>query len=109
MTWKVKFFRTAKGNYPVKEFIEKQDKKAYARIIRTIELLENYGPFMRVPHSKKVRNKLYELRIIGKKSIRIFYTRFNNQYYLVHAFKKKSQKTPKQELGTALDRIKELA
>ena len=31
MAWKVKFFQTARGDYPVKDFIEKQDK-----IVRTI-------------------------------------------------------------------------
>ncbi|MBI4079501.1 MAG: type II toxin-antitoxin system RelE/ParE family toxin, partial [Candidatus Levybacteria bacterium] len=40
--------------------------------------------------------------------IRIFYTIYNKEYYLLHAFKKKSQKTPTQEIKTALDRIGEL-
>ena len=41
-------------------------------------------------------------------AIRIFYTIANNEYYLLHAFKKKSQKTPAKELKVALDRMKEI-
>lgn len=50
----------------------------------------------------------YELRISGTVAIRIFYTIHNNEYYLLHAFKKKTQKTPNQEMKTALDRMKEI-
>jgi len=45
MSWKVFFFRNYSGKCPVKELIEKQDKATIAKIIRYIELLENYGPF----------------------------------------------------------------
>jgi phage-related protein len=105
---KVKFFQTARGNYPVKEFIERLEKKSYARVLRSMSLLQEFGPSLRMPYSKKIASKLYELRIKGVEAIRIFYTQANEEYYLVHAFKKKSQKTPKQELQLALDRIKEL-
>lgn len=57
---------------------------------------------------KKIASKLYELRIVSKEQIRIFYTIFRNEYYLLHAFKKKTQKTPKKEIEIALDRIKEI-
>jgi len=107
--WKVKFFQTRRGNFPVKDFIEKLEKKTYARAFRSIELLRDFGPFLRMPYSKKIAPKLYQLRIKGAESIRIFYTQINKTYYLLHAFKKKSQKTPKREIKTALDRIKELA
>jgi len=51
---------------------------------------------------------LYELRISGRVEIRILYTVKNGEYYLLHAFKKKTQKTPSREIKTALDRIKEI-
>ena len=63
---------------------------------------------MKPPYSKKTFDRLYELRIPGKEAVRIFYTLVNNKYYLLHAFKKKSQNTPKKEMKTALDRISEL-
>jgi len=83
MVWNVRFFQTARGDYPVKKFIEELDKPSYAKAIRTISLLEEYGPYLRFPYVKKIQDKLYELRIIGKESIRIFYTQHLNSYYLL--------------------------
>lgn len=108
MSWNVKFFVTARGRYPVKEFIEKQEMSTRTKITHAIDFLETYGPYLRPPYSKKLQDKLYELRISGKIAIRIFYTMTNNEYYLLHAFQKKSQKTPQKELQTALDRLKEV-
>ncbi|MBI2086154.1 type II toxin-antitoxin system RelE/ParE family toxin [Candidatus Daviesbacteria bacterium] len=108
MAWKVLFLQTARGNSPVKEFVENQDKTTYMKLIHAIELLENGGPYLKPPYIKKLQDKLYELRISGKVAIRIFYTIINGEYYLLHAFKKKSQKTPSKELKVALDRAREL-
>ena len=108
MVWKVKFFQTARGDYPVKNFVEEQDNVIKAKIALSIRLLINQGPFLKPPYIKKLRNNLYELRISGKIAIRIFYTIQNNEYYLLHAFKKKSQKTPPRELKIVLDRLKEI-
>lgn len=108
MTWKVYFFRTARGSCPVKEFIKEQDTATYAKILRYIELLKNHGPYLKPPYVKKLQDKLYELRIYGKIAIRIFYIRRNDGYYLIHAIKKKSDKTPIRELRTVLDRMEEI-
>lgn len=106
--WKVYFFQTSRRHYPVKEFIENQSLSVQARINKSIRLLINHGPFLKPPYIKKIAHNLYELRIKTQTTIRIFYSPKNNCYYLLHAFKKKSQKTPSWELKVALDRIKQL-
>ena len=108
MAWKVKFFQTGRGDYPVREFIEKLEKKTYTRALRSITMLQNFGPFVKMPYSKKIAPDLYELRIKGAESIRIFYTQVGQVYYFVHAFRKKTDKIPTREIKTALDRAKEL-
>lgn len=108
MAWRVLFFQTARGDSPVEDFIKEQDEATYAKVLQSIQLLANNGPFLKPPYIKKLQDKLYELRISGKVAIRIFYTIANNEYYLLHAFKKKSQKTPSKELKIALDRMKEV-
>lgn len=108
MAWKVKFFQTARGDYPVKDFIEEQDKSTQTKIAHSVRLLVDYGPFLKPPDIKKLQDKLYELRIPGKSAIRIFYTLTGGEYYLLHAFKKKSKKLPSKELKVALDRMKEI-
>ena len=105
MSWNVKFFQTPRGNYPVKEFIEEQDEATYAKTLHLIRLLGNNGPYLKPPYIKKVFDKLYELRISGKIAVRILYTMAHNEYYLLHAFKKQSQKAPKRELKIAIDRM----
>lgn len=92
----------------MKEFIEKQDEAVYAKALHSIRLLVNNGPYLKPPYIKKIQDKLYELRISGKTAMRIFYTVVHNEYYLLHAFKKKSQKMPTRELNVAIDRMKDM-
>ncbi len=108
MSWKVNFFQTARGEFPVREFIDKQEKTTQTKIDGYMNLLADHGPFLKPPYVKKLQGKLYELRVSGEVTVRIFYTIFKNEYYLLRAFKKKSQKTPQNELKTALDRMKQL-
>ena len=77
-----------------------------AKTSHTIDLLKENGSFLKMPHSKKIKVNLYELRIRGEQEIRIFYTFKKRNIYLLHAFQKKSQKTPKKEIQIALKRLK---
>lgn len=106
--YKVYFFETARGTYPVEEFMDEQNEEVYTRILRSIKLLRDGGPFLRPPDVKKIDKNLYELRIRGKEAIRIFYTKTDQGYLLLHAFKKKTQKIPMKELKLAVDRMKKV-
>ena len=79
----------------------------YARII---ELLIEYGPSLRLPHSRAFGSGLFELRPRGKSGIgRAFYCFLVGQRVVVlHAFIKKSQQTPEQEIKLARKRMKEI-
>lgn len=79
----------------------------YARLI---ELLAEYGPSLRLPHSKAFGDGLFELRPRGKMGIgRAFYCFLAGKHIVVlHAFIKKSQQTPARELNLARKRLKEL-
>lgn len=107
-TWNVKFYQTKRGNFPVYDFISKQEKSVSSKIFSYITLLNQGGPFLKPPQIKKLQNNLYELRIKGKLTIRVLYTMHNNEYYLLHIFKKKSQKISPKEIKTAIDRMKEI-
>lgn len=106
--WKVYFFQTARGDHPVKNFIILQNEASQARINKSIRLLINYGPFLKPPYIKKIKGKIFELRVRGNNPVRIFYIQKQNSIFLLHAFKKKSQKTPLRELKTAIDRSREI-
>ncbi len=79
----------------------------YARIA---ELLIEYGPNLRLPHSRAFGEGLFELRPRGKSGIgRAFYCFLVGQRVVVlHAFIKKSQQTPEQEIKVARRRMKEI-
>lgn len=100
----VKFF-----DEDVKEFVNSLEKSDKKRVIRIIKLLQIPGYYVSMPFSKKIGHKLYELRIQGKLSIRIFYTYHDNKYVLLHGFIKKSMKIPLKELHTAINRLSQLA
>ncbi len=106
--WNVKFYRTKRGDYPVQKFLDEQDTHTKAKIGLSIRLLKNGGPFLKPPYMKKLQTHFYELRISASPPVRIFYTLHQGEYYLLHAFKKKTQKTSLREFSTALDRLKEI-
>jgi phage-related protein len=103
--WRVFAYETNRGEKPITEFISIQQEQAIAKITHMIDLLEIHGPMLGMPHAKKLTANLYELRIRGKEEIRIIYGYKQRIIYLLHAFKKQTQKTPKKELQTALQRM----
>lgn len=83
-----------------------------AALIRTVELIEKFGPAnVSEPHVKPVagHRKLFEIRARGKDGIiRVFYfTVSRKRIILLHGFIKKSRKTPQKEIKTAVSRMKE--
>lgn len=105
-TWNVRFYQTRRGDYPVDDFLSDQDNEISTKVFSYFSLLQNNGPFLKPPQIKKLQSNLYELRVKSKLNIRIFYTMFNNEYYILHVFKKKTQKIPIKELKIAIDRMK---
>ena len=82
-------------------------KADYARLI---ELLMDFGPDLRMPHSKPMGNSLFEIRAKGQDGIgRAFYCFVKGKRIIIlHAFIKKSQATPQKELMIARKRMKEV-
>lgn len=105
--WKIVYYKTASKNSPVEEFIDKLDVKAQIKVSDTFDLLKEFGINLSMPHVKKVAGTpLWELRIVGHDSIRIFYiTQTNRIFLLLHGFQKKKQKTDKKEINIALKRL----
>lgn len=77
----------------------------YARLV---ELLAEHGPSLRLPHSRAFGEGLFELRPRGRTGIgRAFFCFLRGrQVVVLHAFIKKSQQTPENELTMARKRLK---
>ncbi len=94
----------------VRAVIESWPVDVLADYARLVELLAQYGPSLRLPHSRAFGDGLFELRPRGRSGIgRAFYCFMHGRRVVVlHAFIKKSQQTPDRELNVARKRLKEL-
>ena len=106
--WAIETFETNSGDKPVDNFILKQQPSAKSKIAHTIKLLAQYGNNLGMPHTKILGSGLYELRIRGKEEIRIFYCFKKTTIYLLHAFKKQTQRTPTKEFELTMKRMQSL-
>ncbi len=79
----------------------------YARLV---ELLIDFGPEVRMPHSRPLGRGLFELRVHGREGIgRVLYCYITGQRVVIlHAFVKKDQATPERELAIARRRLKQV-
>ena len=89
----------------LEKFIKNLQKPAAAKVLRSIDLLENFGQQLGPPHTKKISDNLFELRISGKQEVRIFYTFYKSRIFLLHGFVKKSQKLPQREVLVAAKKL----
>lgn len=98
----VKFFMLASGNEPVKDWLRllpSEDKKIIGEDVKTVE----FGWPLGMPLVRKLSKDLWEVRsdLDGRRIARILFTVKGRNMVLLHGFIKKSQKTPKKDLGLA--------
>ena len=102
---KVVFYCSEARNEPVREWLKdlhRDDKRQIGEDIKTAQL----GWPLGMPLIKKIDRDLWEVRTKLADSIaRVFFTVDGEHMILLHAFIKKSQKTPQNELKTALSRL----
>ncbi len=85
----------------LEDFIRKLEKSTIAKVLRTIDLLENFGNKLGMPHSKSLKDGLFELRIRGVQEVRIIYTFHERDVVLLHGFVKKTQQILEKDLISA--------
>src|SRR3989344_2849076 len=103
--WKVTYYISSNKRNPVKEFLDAHPK-AKLKALRILSHIKEFGLNFAIPHIKKLTGTpLWEIRILGEDSIRILYvTRQGKQIVLLHAFVKKTNKTPRREINVGLVR-----
>lgn len=86
-------------------------KDMQARFLRISELVQSFGPQrVGLPHVRPLGEKLWEMRLSGKEGIgrAIYSAAAGRRLVVLHAFVKKTQKTPRPAIDLALKRLKEL-
>jgi len=108
----IRLWETSTGTSPVAEFIENQEPKTRAKIVRNVKHLEDQGMALLLSDKvEKMRGHdgLYELRTRYNGMIyRILFTTFDSMIWFLHAFVKKTQKTPSGEITIAMQRRREV-
>jgi len=102
--YKVKFYKDIKtGRNPVLEYIEGLRDKEGSKILKYIEFLRVQEGYLEEPYSKHIKGKLRELRVdFGRNRHRVLYFTFiKKTIILLHAFLKKTTKTPISEIKKA--------
>lgn len=81
-----------------------------ASFIRILERMKTFGPDLGLPYTRAMGQGLFEIRAKGPEGIgRIFYcVLIDRKIVILHAFIKKTEKTPKGELALARGRLKEV-
>ena len=109
MKWLIEYYRDAKGKEPVADFIDALPLRVRPKVFMVISMLVEYGVLLSEPFTKQIRGKIRELRIKdSQEQVRVFYFTFTGRrFILLHAFIKKTDKTPEGEILIAEKRMKD--
>ena len=100
---RIVMYRKSDGTSPVQEFIASLDDKMQAKVIRTLDMLEQRGNRLRAPASKELDEGIFELRVsvAGNTTRILYFFVVGNTAILTNGFVKKTIKTPRYEIERA--------
>jgi phage-related protein len=103
--WEVVYF-----NQELQDVILEFPAGIQSRYIHLTQRMLVFGPDLGMPHTRSMKHGLFEMRMKSKEGIgRVFFClQPGRQIVMLHAFIKKSAKTPAKELKIARSRQKEV-
>jgi phage-related protein len=107
MTWVVEFL-----NEDIKGLLDALPRDIRASFERIAGLIRTNGlERVHEPYVKHLEGPLWEMRLSGRSGIAraVYVTAIGKRVVVVHVFGKKTQKTPRREIATALKRAKEVS
>lgn len=107
LSWTIEFFTTVRGTSPVLEYVDGLQAGERAKVYYHLRLLREFGINLREPHASPLEGHkpLWELK---PGPIRLFYFAHKGRRFIIlHAFRKKGQKTPRRHIKTAERRMAE--
>lgn len=99
----IEFYEKDTGECPVEDFLLGLDKKMRAKILGIMGVLQEKGNMLREPHSKHLKDGIYEVRgKVGNNISRVlFFFYYGGKIIITNGFVKKTLKTPKSEIEKA--------
>lgn len=106
-SWTVEFYAFANGEVPALDWLLQQNPKVQANYSTKFGLLQEFGLKLHEPHVKTLGPKIFELRIRCEKiCYRMLFSPVpSRRFIMLHAFVKKSQKTPRSDIQIAEKRL----
>lgn len=104
--YKIKFFYDfKKGRAPVKRYLSGLPEKERAKVLKYIEYLRQNQGVLDEPYSRHIKDKIRELRVdfASNRHRILFFTFVEKKIILLHAFLKRTQKTPQSEIVKAMN------
>jgi len=102
--WEVEYYQDSQGNIPVQDFIRQQSDKVKAKILKFIDLLEDLNLSLGQPYVEKLADSdVWELKIRHSSNYYriLYFATSGRRFILLHAFLKKTNITPKNEIKIA--------
>ena len=105
MDWSIDYYSER-----VQRVIDKWPVGIRAVYARISERMMVFGPNLGMPFTRSMGEGLFEIRAKGKEGIgrAFFCTEVGNEIVILHAYIKKSERTPLNELAVARRRLKEV-
>ena len=111
--YKINFYQDKNGRQPALDYLKKlcsrKDKDSRIRANKMqdyINVLQRYGTFIGEPVVKHIEGDIWELRTARDRVL--FVAWHNNGYILLHAFEKRTAKTPEREKQKARNEYRDL-
>ena len=104
-------YETHSGRLVIERFFQRQPGNAIRYYSLKKDLLEKHGLDLGPHHVKRVRGRLWELKVLDaeNREYRVFFfVSPPNEIVLVHAIVKRSQQLPNQDVKLALRRMTEM-
>lgn len=107
MRWEVFYYQTERGGSPIEDFLNALPKKARAKCIAYMDMLEEFGFNLPRTFIAKVRGDLWELRPewAGTEYRFLYFAMIGQRLVILHAIAKKTQKLKTNDIELAEARM----
>lgn len=104
------FYQSSRGRSPITKFLDEQPKRDQAVLLAVLNEIEEMGLQAKGAVFRQLEGKLWEIKVKAPSGgYRFLYVLVSSKtMMLLHAFKKKTQKTPLNELSIARKRLAEV-
>lgn len=104
------FYETERGNSPVGNYVDEQDATTRALLLEKLGAFREEFPSVRTVSIKQLLGKVWEIRVHDARGRqhRLLYAVLGKDLVVLHAFVKKVQRTPREDIALAQHRLKEM-